>query len=159
MMLRRLATLTESLAAALLIAAVALNFANVIARYAFGRPIVTAEEILQFANVWIVMLAAAAVSRLNIHLRMDVVSHALHPRVQRAIELAITVLGAGLAAFVVFNAGRIVALTYDMGQRSVAARLPLALIYCAVPVGFGCALIFLIRRVVQLWRHEPADSA
>ena len=46
-------------AAALLIAAVALNFSNVIARYAFGRPIVTAEEILQFANVWIVMLAGA----------------------------------------------------------------------------------------------------
>jgi TRAP-type C4-dicarboxylate transport system permease small subunit len=41
-MLRRLSGLMESLAAALLIAAVALNFANVVARYAFGRPIVTA---------------------------------------------------------------------------------------------------------------------
>ena len=76
-MLRRLATGAESIAAALLIAAVLLNFANVIARYAFGRPIVTAEEILQFANVWIVMLAGAAVARLGIHLRMDMVSHAL----------------------------------------------------------------------------------
>jgi len=158
-MLRRLATVAESIAAALLIGAVALNFSNVIARYAFGRPIVTAEEILQFANVWIVMLAAAAVSRLDIHLRMDMLKQSSRPHVRLALELAIAVLGVGLAAFVVFNAGRIVALTYDMGQRSVAARLPLALIYCAVPVGFSCALIFLIQRIVQLLRGKLDDGA
>ena len=51
------------------------------------------------------------------------------------------------------------ALTYDMGQRSIAAGLPLAVIYLAIPVGFGCALIFLLDRLWRLWREtQPPDT-
>jgi TRAP-type C4-dicarboxylate transport system permease small subunit len=156
-MLRRLATISESLAAALLIGAVALNCANVIARYVFGRPIVTAEEIMQFANVWIVMLAAAAVTRLDIHLRMDVLKPA-RPSIARLFELAIALLAIGLTGYVVFNGVRIVMITYDIGQRSVAAGLPLVLIYLAVPTGFACMLLFVVNRAVRLARGQSPDE-
>jgi C4-dicarboxylate transporter, DctQ subunit len=153
-MLRRLATALEAATAALLLAAVTLNFANVIARYLFGRPIVMTEEILQYANVWIVMLAAAAVTRLDLHLRLDVLLPTGRPRLLRILELAIAALGAGLALFVVVQGVRIVALTYDVGQRSIAAGIPLAAVYLAIPIGFGCGLVFLLDRLWRLWR-EP----
>ncbi len=158
-MLRRVAGVLEAVTAALLLAAVALNLANVIARYAFGRPIIVTEEILQYANVWIVMLAAAGVTRLDAHLRLDVLVPTRWPKLRRILELAIAVLGAGLATFVVVQGLRIVALTYDVGQRSIAAGIPLAAVYLAIPIGFGCALVFLLDRLWRLWREtQPPDT-
>ena len=157
-MLRRLHAALEAGAATLLIAAVVLNFANVIGRYAFGRPIVAAEEILQYANVWIVMLAAAAVTRLNAHLRLDVLVPVNRPRLYRMLELAIAVFGACLAAFVCVQGVRIVSLTYDVGQRSIAAGIPLVVVYLAIPLGFGCGLLFLLDRVRRLLRPSPAET-
>lgn len=155
-MLRRLSGTLEALAAALLIAAVALNFANVVARYAFGRPIVTAEEILQYANVWIVMLAAAAVTGLDRHLRMDILLQTSRPRLHRVLEFGFAALGAGLTVFVLVQGVRIVAEIYGMGQRSIAAGIPLYLIYLAIPIGFGAALLFLLQRLWTLARRgEP----
>jgi C4-dicarboxylate transporter DctQ subunit len=157
-MLRRLAGVLEGVTAALLLAAVMLNFANVIGRYVFGRPIVATEEILQYANVWIVMLAAAGVTRLDTHLRLDVLVPTRRPKLRRILELAIAVLGAGLATFVVVQGLRIVALTYDTGQRSIAAGIPLAVVYLAIPIGFGCALVFLLDRLWRLSRESPSPD-
>jgi TRAP-type C4-dicarboxylate transport system permease small subunit len=157
-MLRRLAGVLEGVTAALLLAAVMLNFANVIGRYVFGRPIVATEEILQYANVWIVMLAAAGVTRLDTHLRLDVLVPTRRVKLRRVLELAIAVLGAGLATFVVVQGLRIVARTYDVGQRSIAAGIPLAVVYLAIPIGFGCALVFLLDRLWRLSRESPSPD-
>ena len=46
-----------------MITAVLLNFANVVGRYVLLQPIVVAEEVLQFMNVWVVMLGAATITR------------------------------------------------------------------------------------------------
>jgi TRAP-type C4-dicarboxylate transport system permease small subunit len=156
-MLRRLSGLLEWVAAALLLAAVGLNFANVVARYAFGRPIVTAEEILQYANVWIVMLAAAAVTGLNRHLNMDIVLQSAPARVRRALEFGFAALGAGLTLFVLVQGVRIVWEIHGMGQHSIAAGIPLALVYLAIPIGFGVALMFWLQRLWVVARNrEPS---
>jgi C4-dicarboxylate transporter, DctQ subunit len=157
-MLRRLSGTLEALAAALLIAAVALNFANVVARYAFGRPIVTAEEILQYANVWIVMLAAAAVTGLNRHLNMDILLQTSRPRLHRALEIGFAALGAGLTLFVLVQGVRIVMEIHGMGQRSIAAGIPLWLVYLAIPIGFGAGLLFLLRRIWILARRRDTGT-
>ena len=157
-MLTRIRTLFQSIAAALLIAAVFLNFANVIGRYVFGRPIVTTEEILQYMDVWIVMLTAAAVTAQNAHLRMDMLSPTSWPRIYRAQEVAIALLGLGVAIFVCTQGLRIVSATWDVGQRSVAANIPLAFIYFAIPVGFACMALFLARRIFLLLRGGPIEE-
>ena len=155
-MLRRLSGTLEVLAAALLLAAVALNFANVVARYAFGRPIVTAEEILQYADVWIVMLAAAAVTGLNRHLNMDIVLQGAGPGLRRALEIGSALLGAGLTLFVLVQGIRIVTEIHGMGQRSIATGIPLWLVYLAIPIGFGAGLLFWLERLWVLLRN-PAS--
>jgi C4-dicarboxylate transporter DctQ subunit len=153
-MLRRLSGVLEFVAAALLLAAVALNFANVVARYGFGRPIVTAEEILQYANVWIVMLAAAAVTGLNRHLNMDILLQSAPPRLRRVLALAFAALGAALTLFVLVQGVRIVAEIHGMGQHSIAAGIPLWLVYLAIPIGFGAALLFWLQRLWVVARNE-----
>jgi TRAP-type C4-dicarboxylate transport system permease small subunit len=78
---------------AIMIAAVVINFANVVARYLFLSPFIWAEETMQFLNVWAVLLGAAVVTRRNTHLKMDALYGAVPPRVRRVLDA----VAAGLA--------------------------------------------------------------
>src|SRR5205823_12546248 len=51
----------------LIFAGVALNFANVVGRYVFFKPIIWAEEVLVFIMIWCVMLGATVVTWENQH--------------------------------------------------------------------------------------------
>src|SRR5689334_14741551 len=57
----------------LILAAIALNFSNVVARYVFASAISWAEEVLIFLSVWSVFLGAASSAWEDAHLRMDLV--------------------------------------------------------------------------------------
>ncbi len=84
----RLLSLIRALLGTLMLAAVAINFANVVGRYAFSAPIFWAEEALVFMNVWCVLLGAGIVAHANAHLRMDAFEAIAPPRVKRWIDVA-----------------------------------------------------------------------
>jgi TRAP-type C4-dicarboxylate transport system permease small subunit len=74
-----------TLAALLLLAAIAINFANVLARYLFLASIYWADEAMVFLVIWSIFLAAIAVTYDGSHLTMDLFSARLPPRWQRSI--------------------------------------------------------------------------
>lgn len=59
---------------ALILAGVGINFANVVGRYVFLKPIIWAEEVLVFIMVWCVMLGATLVTWENQHLILKTVT-------------------------------------------------------------------------------------
>jgi TRAP-type C4-dicarboxylate transport system permease small subunit len=67
--------------------AVGLNFANVVGRYVFFRPIASAEEIMLFLLVGTVFLGNAVISFEGKQLRMDVILHALPSAMRRAFDI------------------------------------------------------------------------
>lgn len=140
----------EAAVGAVMIGAVLLNFGNVVARYVFLRPFAPAEEILQFMDVWIVMLGAATITREHRHLQMDVLYRALSPSLRRASDLLSAVLTLVLTGYVIVQALRIMLLLHGSGTRSVAASLPMALMYASMPLGFGCGALFLAARLRAL---------
>lgn len=137
----------------LLIAAVCLNFVNVIGRYAFGRAIFGADEIQTYSMVWMAFLGAVVVTWRNTHLRMDVlVSHA-PAWLATALRLAELILMAATAGIVFVQSWKYAAQMAAMGRTSDAAAIPMAIPHSAVAVGFG--LIALI----ALWRlTRPATA-
>lgn len=145
---------------AIMIVAVALNFANVVARYLFFSPFIWAEETLQFLNVWAVLLGAAVVTRRDLHLKMDALYSAVPARVRRGFDA----VGAALAVIVGFY---VTAQSFDMirmlsttGQRSVIARVPMDLMYLAIPLGFGSGVLFVVLGLHGLRRaHRAAGAA
>lgn len=145
--MRILDAVLEAAVGGVMLAAVLLNFANVVARYVFFRPIVSAEEILQYMNVWMVMLGAATITRGNQHLRMDVLPRLLPARIQRALDRLITGLTLALTGYVIVQAFRVIAILYGSGQQSVAAGIPVVLMYASIPLGFGCSLLFLVQNL------------
>lgn len=134
----------QLLVGAIMIAAVAVNFANVIGRYVFLRPFVWAEEVMQFMNVWAVMLGAAVITRYGSHLRMDAVYHYAPAGVRRALDALSNLVALAVALYVIREAVGMVRMMAATGQRSVIAGVPMHLMYLALPIGFACTALFLV---------------
>jgi TRAP-type C4-dicarboxylate transport system permease small subunit len=132
----------------LMLAGVAINFANVVGRYAFGRALFWAEEAMVFLTIWGVFVGMAAIAYRGEHLNMDLFSQALAPRWRTAINAAVLVALLACCAFVAVQSFQVVALFARAGQVSVAAGIPKAIPHAALAVGFvltGLAVLVRIR--------------
>jgi TRAP-type C4-dicarboxylate transport system permease small subunit len=134
---------------ALMLGAVAVNLANIVARYVFFRPLVWAEEVMQFLNVWAVMLGAAVVTREAAHLRMDALHHVVPPRVRRALDLLADVVAFAVVAYVLVQSLEMIRMLTRTAQKSVIAGVPMNLMYAAVVLGFGAGAVFLVARLAR----------
>jgi TRAP-type C4-dicarboxylate transport system permease small subunit len=141
------------------IAAVALNFINVVGRYGFGSTILSADELQIFIMVFMTFLGAAVVAWRNQHLRMDVLVNALPPPIRRLIKIAELVAIVILAAFVLWNSTYYAKQMFNIGRVSDMAQVPMWIPHGAVAVGFGLmALIACLRLVEILAGREPGGG-
>ncbi len=154
--LERLTWWIERVLAYAFIAAVALNFINVVGRYGFGTTLLSADELQIFIMVFMTFLGAAVVAWRNQHLRMDVLVNALPAPVRRLIriaELAVTVI---LAGFVLWNSTYYAKQMFDIGRVSDMAQVPMWIPHGVVAAGFGLmALIAGLRLVEIVTGHAP----
>ena len=97
-----------TLAALLLLAAIAINFTNVLARYLFLASIYWADEAMVFLVIWSIFLAAIAVTYDGSHLTMDLFSARLPPRWQRTLDTAIAAVCLATFAFMAWQAVTVV---------------------------------------------------
>lgn len=147
----RLMRMTVITLGVLLIAAVCLNFVNVIGRYAFGKALFGADEIQTYSMVWMAFAGAVVVTWRNAHLRMDVLVARAPPWLKAALRFGELILMAATAGIVFVQSWKYAAQMAAMGRASDAAGIPMAIPHSAVAVGFG--LIALI----ALWRmSQPA---
>ncbi|MBI3076828.1 MAG: TRAP transporter small permease [Deltaproteobacteria bacterium] len=154
----RLVILLRAAVGALMVSAVLLNFANVIGRYVFARPFIWAEEVMQFLNVWAVMLGAAVITRDRTHLRMDAFYTLLSRPARRAVDAFINLLAVAVSAYVIVQSLAMIRMLALTGQRSVIARLPMAVIYLSVPLGFALGGYFVVLWFHRLFRGELAKG-
>lgn len=131
----------------LLLFSIALNFANVLARYLFLSPIVWAEEIMTFILLWCVFLGAALVTWKDEHLRMTVLYDRLPAKWQQALRITSAVCMAGILIFVLVQSTRIVSLFIGYGQKAAVTELPIAIPHLAIPAGFALMLLAIIGRL------------
>lgn len=151
--------LLRFLVGALMIGAVLINFTNVVGRYAFLRPFVWAEEVMQFLNIWVVMLGAALVARNGAHLKMDALYAMIGPRARRVLDAVANLLTVAVSLYVVIQSVHMVRMLTATGQRSVIARIPMNAMYAAIPLGFAVAILFLALWFWRVARGQPAPEA
>jgi TRAP-type C4-dicarboxylate transport system permease small subunit len=123
--------------AVIILAAIAINFANIVGRYVFLAPLPWAEEVLVFLLIWGVCLGASAVTYDNRHLDMDLLVGFFPARLRAALEVVKLLTLAGFCAFTAANAATIVAIMARNGQVSITAGVPMTIPYAAFVVGFG----------------------
>lgn len=148
-----LMTWLERLLGAVLLAAVVLNFGNVVARYIFNTALISADEVQVFGLIAITFLGAAIVSFRSEHLRMDVLRPMMPSAVQfsiRLLEAAITLVVIG---FVGWQSWRYVTRVWTLGQTSDMAHIPMW-----IPHGLLLAGFVLMAGVAVLRLFAPARS-
>ncbi len=132
---------------ALMLAAIAINFVNVIARRLFDEPIMWNEEALIYIIVWMVFMGAVLVSWDGRHLRMDLLSSSLKGGWGKAVNaLAVAILIA-LCGYVIVHSYGVIATFAGTGQVSIAAEIPMTVPHIAIPIGFVLILVGVLIRL------------
>jgi C4-dicarboxylate transporter DctQ subunit len=140
----------RTLIAGLLVASVLLNFANVIGRKFLSRPIVGAEEVMNFLMVAVVFLGAGVVAYEGTHINMEILIDRFPPRVRDAFK-AFAQLGAIVVAAVLVTLGiPIVQHLAQFDERSQAANVPLYIPQAMVPIGLSLLALGALARLAML---------
>ena len=145
-----------TLAALLLFVAIAVNFANVVARYVLLAAFYWAEEVMVYLAIWSIFLAAAAVAYDGRHLTMDLFAARLPPlwgRVLRAFVAAVCFATFVLMAWQSFEVVRLLARN---DQRSIAVDMPMVVPHAALLVGFALCAAAVVCRL--LFRRSAVEQ-
>ena len=129
---------------------------NVVLRYAFGEGRVEFEEIQWHLNSLAFLIAIAYAYRLDVHIRIDLVSSRLQPRAQAWVEFYGTLLL--LLPFIIMIlifAEPFVAHSFSVSEKSQApGGLPLRwLLKAAIPIAFLLLLAAVSARLSRLWAY------
>jgi TRAP-type C4-dicarboxylate transport system permease small subunit len=137
------------LAGALMLAAIGVNFANVVARYVFASAIFWTEEVLVFLMLWAVFLAAVSIAFNGDHINMDLFFERFSPIWKRIITASVTVVFVICTTFATLQSWQVVSLHFVNGTRSVAAGIPMFVPHSALLLGFGLMALAAIYRAVS----------
>lgn len=132
--------------------------AQVIGRYFFNYSIAWSEETATFAQAWLTLLGAGVAMRYNQHVGVDFLILKAPLGVQRVFNGLAFLLGVWFLGVVVV--GSLSMLSIGMMVKSPALRLPMAIPYAALPVGFGYFLIeFAISTLPRVLRPGASTPA
>jgi C4-dicarboxylate transporter, DctQ subunit len=144
----------------MLVASVAINFANIIGRYFLSVSIAWAEEVMLFLMIGAVFLAAPPVGWLGRHIRMDVVISLLPPRVRGVFEVFSDLVTIATCVMVAIFAWPVITMLDELDQRSAMANIPLVIPQIVVPLGMILmALLIAVRLIAVGVRHDDAISS
>ena len=147
-----IAAALEKLLGLALIAAVAINFVNVVSRYVFGTTFISADEVQIYIMVYIAFLGAAVATWRRVHLRMDVLAQRLPMGAQRTLAGAELALVLVLAALVLYVSSQYVAQMASIDARSQNAGIPMWIPHSAIVIGFGLIAALSVLQVLQRFR-------
>lgn len=135
---------------ALLILCVALNFANVVARYGFNTALFGIEELQVYLLVGISFFGAVVVSWRREHLRMDALVGYMRPRARRAVTVVEELAMVGLLGFAAVQSSRYTWQMVQINRKSDLMEIPMWIPHGCVTVGLALmALLAAYRLVVE----------
>jgi TRAP-type C4-dicarboxylate transport system permease small subunit len=140
-----------------MLAGVALNLANVIGRYAVGKPIFWAEEVLVGMVIWGVFFGAAVVSWRGDHLNMDLFYARMGRSSRFVINCFISSVMVGICLFVAWQSWTILQMFHQTEAVSAGAQIPKVIPHSALMVGFLLSALAVIVRW-RRWLTEPHGS-
>src|ERR1700729_874024 len=154
-----LMTVLRLAAGAMLVASVAINFANIIGRYFLSVSIPWAEEMMLFLMIGAVFPGLGPVGWLGRHIRMDVIVSLLPPRARKAFEVFADLVTIATCVMLAIFAWPVVTMLAELDQRSESANIPMVIPQVVVPLGLLLmALLIAVRLIVVGVRHDDVIS-
>ena len=138
----------QIIAALALLAIVAINGANVVARYFFAKPFPWAEEAMIMFMILGVFSGAIAVTWRNLHIRIDTFVERSSPTLQRVIRIAAAFASMFVLLVVAWSSYGIVRLLYEYGQTTDALEFPMWIPQSFVTIGLVVIALLMFTRLV-----------
>jgi TRAP-type C4-dicarboxylate transport system permease small subunit len=151
---RALLAVIRVLSGVMLVASVALNFANVIGRYFFSVSIPWAEEAMLFLMVGCVFLGNGVVAWSGRQIRMDIIISRLPPKAREAVDLFSELVLIATAVTIVIFAWPVIRDLATFDQRSQAADFPLVIPQALVPIGLAIMALLVAVRLLTGQRRS-----
>lgn len=149
----RTARALELTLAVAFIFAVALNFANVVGRYVFGRSILWADEVQIYTMIAFTFLGAVVVTWRRQHLRMDVIANLLPQPMRALLRVLELLLMLTVCGFVLMQAEDYTMRMFDIGRTSDTANIPMWIPHGSLAIGFGLIVLVCGWQLVRGFRY------
>ncbi len=148
-----------AIAAASLLAIVAINGANVMARYLFIAPFSWAEELMLFLMILSVFSGAIAVTWRGMHIRIDTFVDMASPTARKAALAIGAAVSIGVLLIIAHASLNIVQALHTIDQRSDALDLPAWFPQSFLTISLAViALMIGVRTVQVLLRPPPRED-
>jgi TRAP-type C4-dicarboxylate transport system permease small subunit len=115
---------------------------QVIWRYVFNSPFMWTEELARDLGIWLVMLSVSVILKEKRHLGFDIMPEKWKPALDLITNAA--VLFFSISLFV----SSIHFVRVSAGRESPAIRMPLWILYSALPVGLALLLIVAVNGTI-----------
>lgn len=108
---------------------------QVFTRYIIGEASTITEEISRFGLIWIGLLGAAYVSGENAHMAIDLLPSRLNHKNKNKLQILInTIIILFALIALVIGGGRLVYISFLLGQTSASLQVPLGYVYLVIPL-------------------------
>ena len=151
---RALLAVIRVLSGVMLVASVALNFANVIGRYFFSVSIPWAEEAMLFLMVGCVFLGNGVVAWSGRQIRMDIIISRLPPKIREALDLFSELVLIATTVTIAIFAWPVIRDLAAFDQRSQAGDFPLVVPQALVPIGLAIMALLVAVRLLTGQRRS-----
>ena len=129
---------------------------QVFARYiAFVPRVLWTEEIARYSFVWMLFLGAAIAVRTLSHFTIDLLPN-LSPRADKAINIIVALLMLATALLIFFGGIRFSQI--GMNRVSTSSGIRLGYVYMALPVSGAAMVVFLLERLVNVFRGVELED-
>lgn len=118
---------------------------QVVTRFILPKPSSFTEEIARFLLIWLSLFGGAYAYRLSSHLGFDLLVNKLSIVKAKFVFRVCTILVAIFAfSVLIVGGGNLVYLTWILGQSSPVLNIPMAFIYCSIPLSGFLFLLYSV---------------
>ncbi|NIS78979.1 MAG: TRAP transporter small permease subunit [Anaerolineales bacterium] len=128
---------------------------EVVLRYVFSLSLIFTEELARYLMVWIVFLGGAIAVRDDSHIRINILTKRIRPRLRVLARL----IAHGLSVFllVVLSMEGIKILGRQLDQMCITINISMFYFYLAIPVGSILMIIFILPKIRDAISRKPEE--
>ena len=149
------------IAGACLIVDVAINGANVVARYVFNQPFSWAEEAMVYIMIAGVFWGGAAVAWQQVDIRIDAFTNLATGRLRAILRMIVTLITVVILCLLFQMSLRVTMQLYNFGQRNDALDMPVWIAHATFASGVLLIILMTITRLIvpeNPDEHTPAKD-
>lgn len=164
--MKKITKIYDSLEAFVLVLALAFStlliFVQVIFRYVLNDSITWSEELARYIFIWMIWLGTSVSMKQKEHIRMDMLMNAVHGKGKLVLDLVSGIIMLAFCIFLVKYGWDLVASMMSRGNKSVALRLPMWIVYSSLPFSQLIVALRLIGSIVsdagKLFSHQTSGE-